>query len=105
MTALEEGLGCFADALIGAFGAKAGAPPCSPSTERRSGFPTSSSHSEPASSSLGDRAVGLGDQLHQMAVGIVEIDAAAAIEVVDLAQPLAAEVRVVLDAVGADAGE
>src|SRR5262245_41908124 len=45
----------------------------------------------PRLSSLRDWAVGLGDQLHQVAVGIVEIDAAAAIEMVDLARPLAAE--------------
>jgi hypothetical protein len=40
-----------------------------------------------------------------MAVGIVEIDAAAAIKMIDLARALAAEVRVMLDAVGADAGQ
>lgn len=57
------------------------------------------------SSPLRGRAVGLGDQFEQVAVGVVEIDAAAAIEVVDLARPLAAEVRVVRDAGGADARE
>src|ERR1700736_6728200 len=40
-----------------------------------------------------------------MAVGVVEIDAAAAVEVVDLARSLAAEIRVMGDAGGADAGE
>src|SRR3954447_21161050 len=59
----------------------------------------------PRSPSLRDWAVGLGDQLHQVAVGIVEIDAAAAVEMVDLARPLAAEIRIVGDARGADAGE
>src|SRR6267143_6094103 len=57
------------------------------------------------SSSLRDRAVGLGDQLEEVAVGVVEIDAAAAVEVIDLARPLAAEIRVMRDAGGADAGE
>src|SRR5271163_5332932 len=58
-----------------------------------------------ASSPLGDRAVWAGDQLEQMPVRVVEIDAAAAIEVVDLAGPLASEIRVMLDAGGADTGE
>jgi hypothetical protein len=57
------------------------------------------------SSSLGDWAVGLGDQFEQVAVGVVEIDAAAAVEVIDLARPLAAEIRIMCDAGGADAGE
>src|SRR5271166_1164937 len=57
------------------------------------------------SSPLGDRAVWAGDQLEQMPVRVVEIDAAAAIEVVDLAGPLASEIRVMLDAGGADTGE
>jgi hypothetical protein len=56
------------------------------------------------SSPLRGRAVGLGDQFEQVAVGVVEIDAAA-IEVVDLTRPLAAEVRVVRDAGGVDARE
>jgi hypothetical protein len=38
-------------------------------------------------------------------VRVVEIDAAAAIEVIDLAGPLATEIRVVLDGGGADAGK
>src|ERR1700730_13077777 len=40
-----------------------------------------------------------------MAVGVGEITAAAAVEVVDFARPLAAEIRVMRDAGGADAGE
>jgi hypothetical protein len=40
-----------------------------------------------------------------MAVRIVEIDAATAIEMVDLARLLATEIRVMLDTGGADAGE
>src|SRR3974377_657721 len=40
-----------------------------------------------------------------MPIRIVEIDAAATIEMVDLTGPLAAEIRVVLDTGGADAGK
>src|SRR6516164_1375971 len=58
-----------------------------------------------ASSSLGDRAVWAGDQFEQVAVRVVEIDAAAAIEMIDLAGPLTAKIRVVLDAARADTGE
>src|SRR5271166_745221 len=57
------------------------------------------------SSPLGDRAVWAGDQLEQVPVRVVEIDAAAAIEVVDLTGPLAPEIRIVLDAGGADTGK
>jgi hypothetical protein len=40
-----------------------------------------------------------------MAVRVVEINAATAVEVVDLPRPLAAKIRVVRDTPGADAGE
>jgi hypothetical protein len=40
-----------------------------------------------------------------VAVRVVEIDAPAAIEMIDLARPLTPEIRVVLDTAGADAGE
>src|SRR6516165_12650354 len=59
----------------------------------------------PNSSALGGRAVWAGDQLKQVAVRVVEIDAAATIEMIDLAGTLAAEIRVVLHPGGADAGE
>src|SRR6516165_4960219 len=57
----------------------------------------------PNSSALGGRAVGAGDQLKQVAVRVIEIDAAATIEMIDLAGTLAAEIRVVLHPGGADA--
>jgi hypothetical protein len=57
------------------------------------------------SAALWDRTIGPGDQLEQVPVGIVEIDAAAAIEMVDFARMLAAEIGVMLDAVGANTGE
>src|SRR5215469_9241027 len=47
---------------------------------------------------FGGRAVGAGDNFHQMAVGVVEIEAAAAVEVVDLAAPVAVEIGVECDA-------
>src|SRR5271166_1211792 len=59
----------------------------------------------PGSSPLGDRAVWARDQLEQVAVRVVEIDAAAAIEMIDLAGPLAPEIRVVCDTGGANPGE
>src|SRR6516162_958391 len=59
----------------------------------------------PNSSALGGRAVGAGDQLEQVAVRVVEIDAAAAIEMIDLTRPLAAEIRVVRDTNGTNASE
>ncbi len=49
--------------------------------------------------------IGVGDQLHQVAVGVVEIDAAAAVVVVDFAGLRAARIGVVADALVADAGE
>src|ERR1700752_1637828 len=60
---------------------------------------------KPSSSPLGDRAVWARDQFDQVAVRVVEIDAPAAIEMIDLARPLTPEIRVVLDTAGADAGE
>jgi len=60
---------------------------------------------EDRSSPLGDRAVWAGDQFKQVTVRVVEIDAAAAIEMIDLARPLATEICVMLNAGGADAGE
>ena len=59
----------------------------------------------PVQPPLRNGSVGSGDQLHQMPVRIVEIDASAAIEMVDLARLLATEIRVMLDAGGADTGE
>src|SRR5271157_3405643 len=59
----------------------------------------------PASSPQGDRAVGAGDQLEQVAVRVVEIDAAPAIKVVDFARPLATKIRVMCDTGRSDAGE
>ena len=54
---------------------------------------------------LGGCSVGPGDQLEEVAARIVEIDPAPAIEVVDLARQLAAEIGVVADTGGADASE
>src|SRR6266446_1981934 len=54
---------------------------------------------------LGGRPVRSRDQFEQVAVGAIEIDAAAAVEVVDLAGPLTAEIRVVRNARAADAGQ
>jgi hypothetical protein len=49
---------------------------------------------------------GIGPYLfEQVTVRVVEVDAPAAIEMIDLARPLAPEIRVVLDTAGADAGE
>jgi hypothetical protein len=59
----------------------------------------------PSSSPLGDRAVRTGDQFEEMAVRVVEIDAATPVEVVDLPGPFAAKIRVMRDARGADAGK
>src|SRR5262249_39684821 len=66
------------------------ATPTAPSSKRRS-------------SQLGFFAVGLGDKLHQMTARIIEINAPAAVALVDLAGPLAARGGVVPDAAGADA--
>src|SRR5271166_3316388 len=59
----------------------------------------------PGSSAFGGRAVWAGDQLEQVAIRVVEIDAAAAIEMINLAGPLTAEICIVRDTGGADAGE
>ena len=54
---------------------------------------------------FGGRAVGSGDELHQMTVGIVEIDAATIVKMIDLAAPGAVEVGVECDARTSDARE
>ena len=59
----------------------------------------------PGLPALGDRAVRSGDQFEQVAAWIVEINAAGAIEVVDLARPLAAKICVMRDTAGSHAGE
>ena len=52
---------------------------------------------------FGPIAVGLGNDFHQVPVRVVEIDAAAAVAMVDFAGTLTPRRRVVLDAAGADA--
>src|SRR6266480_3131597 len=52
---------------------------------------------------FGPIAVGLGNDFHQVAVRVVEIDAASAVAMVDFAGTLTPRRRVVLDAAGADA--
>src|SRR5580704_17810826 len=54
---------------------------------------------------LGPVAVGVGDYFHQVTVGVVEIDAATAVQKIDLAGLGAPRVGVVPDALSADAGE
>jgi len=54
---------------------------------------------------FGDRAVGAGDDFQEMAVVVLEIEAAAAIEMVDLAASVAVEVGVERDAGVFDAGQ
>src|SRR5215471_3639470 len=54
---------------------------------------------------FGDGPVGAGDDFEQMAVGILEIQASAAIEMVDLAASVAVEVSVESDAGAFDAGQ
>src|ERR1700757_1842167 len=50
-------------------------------------------------------AVGVGDYLHHVTVGVVEIDAATAVQMIDLAGLGAPRIGVIPDALGADAGE
>src|SRR6266446_6792423 len=54
---------------------------------------------------LGPVAVGVGDYLHHVTVGVVEIDAATAVQMVDLAGLGAPRIGVIPDALSADAGE
>jgi hypothetical protein len=54
---------------------------------------------------LGPVAVGVGDYLHQVTVGVVEIDAATTVEMIDLAGLGAPRIGVIPDALSADAGE
>src|SRR5580693_5641027 len=54
---------------------------------------------------LGRVAVGAGDDFHQVTVGVVEIDAATAVQMVDLAGLGAPRIGVIPDALSADAGE
>jgi hypothetical protein len=54
---------------------------------------------------LGPVAVGVGDYFHHVTVGVVEIDAATAVQMIDLAGCGAPRIGVILDALSADAGE
>jgi hypothetical protein len=54
---------------------------------------------------LGPVAVWPGNDLHQVAVGVFEIDAATTVQVVDLAGLGAPRIGIMLDAVSANAGE
>jgi hypothetical protein len=47
----------------------------------------------------------VGDYFHHVTVGVVEIDAAAAVQMIDLAGLGPPRIGVILDALGADAGE
>ena len=52
---------------------------------------------------LGPVAVGVGDYFHHVTVGVVEIDAATAVQMIDLAGLGAPRIGVMLDALRADA--
>src|SRR5215472_3816726 len=54
---------------------------------------------------LGPVAVGVGDYFHHVTVGVLEIDATTAVQMIDLAGLRAARIGVILDALSADAGE
>src|SRR5271170_8378539 len=54
---------------------------------------------------LGPVAVGVGDYFHHVTVGVVEIDAATAVQMIDLAGLAAPRIGVIPDALSADAGE
>ena len=54
---------------------------------------------------LGPVAVGVGDYLHHVTVGVVEIDAATAVQMIDLAGLGTPRIGVITDAPSADAGE
>ena len=50
-------------------------------------------------------AVGLGNYLHQVTVGVVEIDPATTVQMIDLAGLGAPRIGIIPDALSADAGE
>ena len=54
---------------------------------------------------LGPVAVAVGDYFHQVTIGVVEIDAATAVQMIDLAGPGAPRIGLVPDGLSADAGE
>lgn len=54
---------------------------------------------------LGPVAIGVGDYLHQVTVGIVEVDAGTAVQMIDLAGLGAPRTGIIPDALSADAGE
>src|SRR5215468_9398153 len=54
---------------------------------------------------LGSVAVGVGDYLHHVTVGVLEIDAATAMQMIDLAGLGTPRIGVITDAPSADAGE
>src|ERR1700752_4118580 len=54
---------------------------------------------------LGPVAVGVGDYLHHLTVGVREIDAATAVQMIDLAGLGAPRIGVIPDALSAEAGE
>src|SRR6516225_11273781 len=54
---------------------------------------------------LGSVAVGVGDYLHHVTVGVVEIDAATAVQMIDLAGLGTPRIGVIPDAPSADTGE
>ena len=54
---------------------------------------------------LGRVAVGVGNYLHQVTVGVIEIDAAATVQTIDLAGLGAPRIGVIPDVLSADAGQ
>src|SRR5262249_39309141 len=54
---------------------------------------------------LGPVAVGMRDYLHQVAIGVIEIDAATPVQMIDLAELGAPRIGVIPDALSADPGE
>src|SRR6516225_3437836 len=54
---------------------------------------------------LGSVAVGVGDYLHHVTVGVVEIDTATAVQMIDLAKLGTPRIGVITDAPSADTGE
>src|SRR5580692_4866779 len=54
---------------------------------------------------LGPIAVGVGDDFHQVTTGVVKIDAATTVQMIDLAGLGAPRIGVIADTLSADAGE
>src|SRR5215469_9358774 len=72
---------------------------------RRDGRCSAPSPARGRSDLLGLVAVGVGDYFHHVTVGGLEIDAATAVQMIDLARLGAPRIGVIPDALSADAGE